>query len=137
MSLALYVDEHDEMIVDLKAFVAVVASAATHKARRVYIGDDNVIHLTSKPGTVISERPLEMLHSNLLRILWTVAYYRGAGFQQQRIWKGPDASLGGLRLWDLGAQRDEAFSGTSTPAVLHSLGKVPRRAGYHQAAAGD
>ena len=86
-----------------------------------------MIHLTSRPGTVMCERPLEMLHSNLVRLLWTVAYYRGAGFCEERIWKGPDPSLHGLRLWEQGALRDEAFSGATTAAELRVLGKVPPR----------
>lgn len=125
MGMALYVNENDELVLDLKAFVAVIASAATHKARRVHIGPDKVIHLTSRPGTQICERPLEMLHSNLVRLLWTVAYYRGAGFDADRSWKGPDPTLYGLRLWGRGVLQEEAFSGTTTPAELHPLGNVP------------
>lgn len=125
MSNALYVNERNELVLDLKAFVAVIASASTHKPRRVYIGADKVIHLTSRPGTEPCERPLEMLHQNLIKLLWTVAYYRAAGYDEKRVWKGPDTNLHGLRLWERGAQHNEALSGVTTPAVIHVLGRVP------------
>jgi hypothetical protein len=125
MNMALFVDEENRLMLDLKAFVAVIAASATHKARRVYIGPDQTIHLTSKPGTQPCERPLEMLHENLVKLLWTVAYFRAAGYDEARIWKGPDPSLYGLRLWGRGATREQAFSGATTPAALHCLGRVP------------
>ena len=125
MNMALFVDEENRLMLDLKAFVAVIAASATHKARRVYIGPDQTIHLTSRPGTQPCERPLEMLHENLIKLLWTVAYFRAAGYDEDRIWKGPDPSLYGLRLWGRGATREQAFSGATTPAALHCLGRVP------------
>lgn len=131
MELALFVNERDELVLDLKAFVGTIARASTHKPRRVHIGPDKAIYLTSRPGTVISERPLEMLHENLVRLLWTVAYYRGVGFSEERLWKGPDPSLYGLRLWAVDALRDDAFAGTTTPAEFRVLGTVPPRLPVH------
>jgi hypothetical protein len=125
MNMALYVDERSQLVIDLKAFVAVIAASATHKGRRVYIAPDKTIYLSSRPDTQPCERPLEMLHENLIRLLWTVAYYRGAGYDESRIWKGPDPSLYGLRLWERGASREQAFSGSTTPALIQPLGKVP------------
>lgn len=125
MELALFINERNQLVLDVKAFVAVIASAATHKARKVYIGPGNTIHLTSRPGTVASERPLEMLHANLIKLLWVVAYYRGAGFDEDRTWKGPDTTLYGLRLWRRGAIQSEAFSGAATESTVHVLGAVP------------
>ena len=125
MNIAIFVDGDAQLMLDPKTFVSVIAASATHKARRVYIAPDKTIYLTSRPGTQPCERPLEMLHENLIKLLWTVAYYRGAGHDADRTWKGPDPSLHGLRLWSRGATREEAFSGATTPATLHSLGRVP------------
>ena len=54
MERALYVNASDELVLDLKAFVAAIAKAATHKPRRVHIGS-------------CARRAMRAMHARLLK----------------------------------------------------------------------
>lgn len=110
----------NSIVVHPQEFVAAIRAARTKRGIKVWIAPGNVIHLTSRTAphsAVKQDRSGNMLHDELVAILWTAAYFSGATRQTSgKEWQGPSVDLNGLRLWAENISIDQALSGATTPA---------------------
>lgn len=122
LEAALFWSSHNELAINPMEFMLTLASIRKTKGRAVFIGDDGVIHLTSRtapPGAKKTTRTGDMLHSDLIDLLWSVAYYAGCHRGGTEGWTGPHQTLDDLRLFEQGLTVEQALSGeTSSERTL-------------------
>lgn len=124
---AMHNDAQGRLCVHPEKFMLALSSHRRGKGRAVFIGGDNVIHLTSRtaPADAIkTTRTGDMFHDDLISLLWSLAYYGGASRDAKLPgeWAGPDESLNGLTLFAPGLTVEQALLGATSPSyfiVLH------------------
>ena len=121
IAASLYWDDSRSLWVHPERFVLAIGKQRKTKGRAVYIGADNVIHLTSRTAprdSVKTDRDGDMLHDDLISLLWSVAYYGGLDRSSSDIdtWRGPLVDLGNLRLFSPSISVEQALSGSTSRA---------------------
>lgn len=121
LSAALYWDEHRALWIHPEQFMVALSAQRKTKGRAVYVGSDNVIHLTSRTAphdAVKTDRTGDMFHDDLVSLLWSVAYYGGSTrpLLDQDTWRGPSVDLDGLRLFSPGISVKDALTAVTSPA---------------------
>lgn len=117
LQTALFWSSPAELVVNPMELVLTLANLRKTKGRAVFVGDDGIIHLTSRTAPADAEktqRTGDMLHSDLIDLLWSVAYYAGCHRGGSQGWAGPDQTLDGLRLFSESLTLDQALSGETS-----------------------
>lgn len=127
LTQAIYYDADRRICIHPERLMLALSNHRRGKGRAVYIGDDNVIHLTSRtaPSDAIkTDRTGDMFHDDLIALLWSLAYYGGASRESKLPgeWAGPDEDLNSLSLFASGLTLEQALVGATSPSYEIVLG---------------